>query len=330
MGLIDLFKNLFTDEEEIEEYEKKEKKKTKKDKNIRKNKHEKEKVQNELNKEEIKRKNPLPTFMREKIEIEEKNTKPELGLTREIIHGKELVEEKKEENPQFKFPFVFDETDFIEETKETEVIKEIVKEEPKKQTNLYNATKKEKAKETKKFRPTPIISPVYGVLDKNYKKEEVKSKPEHTKKLTRASSKKADFETVRKKAYGTLSDEINDNLLHDIEEDKNVEVIDPNNLLYEITTDKETTIGTAEENYYDFGVSYEIPKKEKEEKEEVKIVNHNDDKEVKADKIEVKEKKTRKKEKATVVEDATEESDLELADDLFSLIDSIYDEGDDK
>ena len=173
-----------------------------------------------------------------------------------------------------------------------------------------------------------IISPVFGVLDKNYKKDEVKSKPEHSQKIKRSSNKKADFETVRMKAFGSLTDEINENLLQEIENDDNVEVIDSNNLLYEITTDKDTTIGTAEENYYDFGVSYETPRKEvKVPDDEVKIVNHNEDKEVKADKIEVKEKK--KKEQNTVVEDANE-TDLELTEDLFSLIDSMYDERNDE
>lgn len=314
MGLIDKLKNLFTDEEEIEEYD-------------------------EIEKEEVvpkkEKKRTLPTFMRQKLEKEEKEDKDDIieSLTREDIHQNDVIEEvkKKEEEPQFKFPFVFDESDFVEPVLKEEV-KEKIKEEVKKENNLYNASKKEKEKETKKFRPTPIISPVYGILDKNYKKEEVKSKPEHRQKLTRASSKKTDFESVRKKAYGTLSDEISDNLLQEVD-NKNVEVIDSDNLLYEITTDKDTTIANAEENYYDFGVSYEVPKRESKNKDsEVKIVNHNEDTEVKADKIEVKEKKKTKKEtkkEATVVEDASNDSDLELTDDLFSLIDSMYDERDD-
>lgn len=304
MGLLDKLKNLFTDEEEIEEIEDVEEVSEKKEK-----------------------KRPLPTFMREKIDKEEKHFEPE--LTREIMHEKNSFGDAKSDVPQFKFPFAFDESDFVEiKPEQKEVIKEVVRDEPKKQSNLYNATKKEKQKENKKFRPTPIISPVYGILDKNYKKEEVKSKPEHMKKLTRASSKKTDFETVRMKAYGTLSDEINDNLVHEVKDEK-VEVIDSNNLLYEITTDKDTTIGNAEENYYDFGVSYEVPKEEATDSD-VKIVNHNEDKEVKADKIEVKEKKPRKKKTDTVVEDASNETDLELTEDLFSLIDSMYDERNDE
>lgn len=304
MRLLEKIKNLFTDEEEVEIIEEVEELSPKKE-----------------------RKLSLPTFMREKIEKEEIEDNDN-EITRQTIHEINGVEkEVKDDSPQFKFPFVFDETDFVEPVVKREEPREF-KENIKSNNNLYNATKKEKEKETKKFRPTPIISPVYGVLDKNYRKDEVKSKPEHSKKLTRSSGKKTDFETVRMKAYGSLSDEIKENLIN---EDK-VEVIDSNNLLYEITNDNETTIGDAEENYYDFGVSYEMPKPKIEKEEvEVKIVNHNDEaEEVKADKIELRENKKSKKEKSTVVEDADEPSELELTDDLFSLIDSMYDERNDE
>lgn len=64
--------------------------------------------------------------------------------------------------------------------------------------------------ETHKFKPTPVISPVYGILDKNYSKEDI---------LPTASSegtlpKIIDVDAVRKKAFGTL-----DQLEKDIEED---------------------------------------------------------------------------------------------------------------
>ena len=62
----------------------------------------------------------------------------------------------------------------------------------------------------KMFKPSPIISPVYGILDKDYKKEEVKSKttvnPEPVK------PKVTVYDTVRRKAYGTLEDDLEDTL----------------------------------------------------------------------------------------------------------------------
>lgn len=306
MGLLDKIKNLFTDEEEIIETEE-----VVEEKEI--------KPKDKIKEKPIEESHPLPTFMREKIEKEEQQLKIE-----EVIEEK--IETKEEEN-KFKFPFVFDENDFEPQTRFNEPVVKKVKEE-KKPTTLYNHTKNSKQKEVKKFKPTPIISPVYGILDKNYKKEEVKAKPENTYKITRAS-KKVDFESVRMKAFGSLTDEIDDNLA---KEEEKIEVIDPNNLLYEITNDKDTTIGNAEENYYDFGVNYEVPKNidlpVTPIDNDIKIIDHNDE-EVKAEKIEVKDDPISRMNN-TVVEDASKENDLELTEDLFSLIDAMYDERNDK
>ena len=63
--------------------------------------------------------------------------------------------------------------------------------------------KPEETKEVKKFKPSPIISPVYGILDKNYKKEDVVDKKD--RKITSSyASKKVDLDTVRRKAFGEL------------------------------------------------------------------------------------------------------------------------------
>ena len=310
MGLLDKIKNLFTDEEEIIETEEIIEEKEVKPK---------EKTREKVREKPPEENHPLPTFMREKIEKEEKQIKLEENTI-------EKVEVKEEEN-KFKFPFVFDDADFEPQTRFNEPVVKKVKEE-KKEKNLYNHTKNSKQKEVKKFKPTPIISPVYGILDKNYKKEEVKAKPESTYKITRAS-KKVDFESVRMKAFGSLTDEIDDNLA---KEEEKIEVIDSNNLLYEITNDKDTTIGNAEDNYYDFGVNYEVPKNidlsNNQIDNDIKIIDHNDE-EVKAEKIEVKDEPISKISN-TVVEDASKENDLELTEDLFSLIDAMYDERNDK
>lgn len=61
----------------------------------------------------------------------------------------------------------------------------------------------EEKEEKKAFTPSPIISPVYGVLNENYKKEDIISKSE--KRNPKAA---LDLDSVRRKAYGTLEDEI--------------------------------------------------------------------------------------------------------------------------
>jgi len=64
---------------------------------------------------------------------------------------------------------------------------------------IYPSRKEEK----KKFEPTPIISPVYGVLDKNYKKDDIINKAEPPKE-----NRGITLDDVRNKAYGTLEDEL--------------------------------------------------------------------------------------------------------------------------
>ena len=304
MGLLDKIKNLFTDEEEIIETQEIEV--------------EEEKV------EETK----LPTFMREKIEKEEKqiNILEEKAKEEDKISDRELIRP----NNSFKFPVAFEEKDFEVPNYSSQNImqKEQEKEKKKSVSELYTK-KEEKQKEKHVFKATPIISPVYGILDKNYKKEELKAKKESEYEIKRPS-KKIDFESVRMKAFGTLADELQDNLLDDIKEVKeasNVEVYHDEELLGDIIDDKEKaspTIGAVEENYYDFGVEYEIPREEEKQEDtsDVKIVNHNDE-EVVAEKIEVKE--TNNKE----VKKSEDKEDVELTDDLFDLIDSMYEERDD-
>ena len=86
--------------------------------------------------------------------------------------------------------------------------------------------------------------------------------------------------------------------------------------------DQNVTLGEATENYDDFGVTYEVPpqRERKHETAEVKIVNHAEEEDV-VEKVEVKEEKE--------IETIDRQKDLELTDDLFNLIDSMYKERDD-
>ena len=58
--------------------------------------------------------------------------------------------------------------------------------------------KREVKPQKKTFKPSPVISPVYGVLDKNYTKDEISSKDG----LLTDSEDKVDIDYVIKKAYG--------------------------------------------------------------------------------------------------------------------------------
>ena len=61
------------------------------------------------------------------------------------------------------------------------------------------------------FKPTPIISPIYGILDKDYKKEEIREKSTSTNKSVVANATTT-YDSVRRKAYGTLEDDLEDTL----------------------------------------------------------------------------------------------------------------------
>lgn len=323
MGLFDKIKDLFTDEEEI--YETKE---------------------IEVEDEE---QHQLPTFMRNKIEKEEQENKIlEEKIKKEEEQVAVLIENtpKKEE---VKFPFNFDDEDFVEPTRYSRSIvqkeKSIEKvKEPQVPTIKPYSNKKETEK-PKKFKPTPVISPVYGILDKNYRKEEVISKEEDAYAIQRAS-KKVDFESVRKKAYGTLSDDIKANLcencelLKEIKVNKKIEKLTKEDLLYNMTIDEDEervevasdniTLAEATENHDDFGVTYEIPPRRSRSDDEVKIVNHAEE-EVVGEQVVVKETPVEVKQEVTNNESLDEKKakDLELTDDLFNLIDSMYKERND-
>lgn len=345
MGLLGKLKDLFIDDEET--YETK-----------------------EIEVEEKEDNNVLPTFMRNKIEKDEEERKLQEEKRKE--EEKEiavLVEPPKKEEK--KFSFEFNDEDFIESSrlsrtnaikeKKQEKIKEITTPSVPNTQNIQNVqavvkpygAKKEMDK-PKKFRPTPVISPVYGVLDKNYTKEEVISKEEDSYAIQRPS-KKVDFESVRNKAYGSLTDDIKDSIcenceyLKEVKINKKIERLSEEDLLYNLTTDekenlnvsindkidndikkkeedKDITLGEACENYFDYGVSYDASRTlsledNLEEEEEVNIVNHAD-MEVKGEEIEMHDEEIKS-------EEETRKKDLELTDDLFNLIDSMYKERDD-
>ena len=62
--------------------------------------------------------------------------------------------------------------------------------------------------EPKKFKPTPVISPVYGILDVDYKVDDVEN-ISRTKEFS-FEKRVVDYDSVRNKAYKELDDEIED------------------------------------------------------------------------------------------------------------------------
>ena len=142
-----------------------------------------------------------------------------------------------------------------------------------------------------KFKPSPVISPVYGILDKNYTKEDI---------LPTASSegtlpKVMDVDKVRQKAFGTLES---------IEQDINDDLED-----IKITTFSEDKIDDSEKVLTNEGP-----------------VNLEDE----IDSITPREERRKQKEMDELpiettqdIREETEDED-EIDSDLFNLIDSMY------
>ena len=202
----------------------------------------------------------------------------------------------------FKFPMVDEE----DEIKPTRTSRSMSYEEPNK-TN----TKEPEKKPERIFKPSPVISPVYGVLDKNYTKEEIIERQESNKSFNRVTEpKEMNYDAVRRKAYGTLEDELENTLTKlsektietetDIKNDtKSIE-----DLLNEIEGNKSMSIGEIEEKIKDKMEDEEESKNVKEEDYLSKI-----------------------SEEAFSSEESEEGvSDKTLEHDLFNLIDSMYEE----
>lgn len=340
MGLLDKLKDLFMDEViDDEEYELEE---------------ENKKIYEEP-------KDILPKVMRDTIKEEES------GIDFDELKTFKGEEKKvKEESPvssKFSFPIEFEETvtpsrvasrtslEIEREVPKNEIPKKeiikkevIRKEEVKKSVELY--PKKELVVEKPKFKPTPVISPVYGILDKNYKKDEVREKSEDTVEMKRPS-KKVDFETVRKKAFGNLADEIKENLMCEncelYKEVKRISSISSDELLYDMMVDDKIdepiTLEKAYDNYEDFGVAYE-PKRETPViennttiinnntevtiAEKIEIEEKNEKIEVKSDEVNQEEVQMDKLEKIPSRQEVKKENKVD--EDFFQLIDSMYKE----
>lgn len=140
---------------------------------------------------------PDPTD--EKTDEEDFKIKEEPKEEKENDEASIIAErELSKTDPKFSFPINFDDDDFVEDD-----IKEEVKEKPKEEeTSRSRLVEKRTVIEEKKvFRPSPAISPVYGILDKNYKKEDIKEKGSSSGIDING---KIDVDSVMKKAYGEV------------------------------------------------------------------------------------------------------------------------------
>lgn len=203
----DKVKNLFTEPEITEEIK------------IEQIKKEVPKTEHEVQRKVVEHKREK-NFEFEELEEEKPQTKTEDVV---VEKNKESDESLQMTREKLKTPVFFTENDFadlepqkpkrVEKKKEPEV-RNIAKKEEKKQpySGGYTSTTI-LTKEKPTFKPTPIISPIYGILDKNYTKEDiVERKDKRIDKPEEIIARNDKFDEVRKKAYGRVSVDIEDEL----------------------------------------------------------------------------------------------------------------------
>ncbi len=189
-------------------------------------------------------------FDEEEIEIPEIKSEPKVDEVKKEGKEDDSIKEIKvpkddfsdktnyKSETTFTFPVDFNDDEDIEDTipirthvEEKKVIEK--KKDVRDYTDFLN-----KKEEKKRFKPTPIISPVYGVLDQNYKKEDVIVKKDVLRKPSELT-----LEEVRKRAFGSLEDDLEQNLLGNTKEIIVEKEVKNQNVVVEAPIDKLKTIG---------------------------------------------------------------------------------------
>lgn len=223
----------------------------------------------------------------EEVEAKAKQEVKKPVINNQIKDNTKAVEAKKDisdviserdlfkSDTTFKFPVMFEEEDIMKEKEKSNHTNVLDFE----KTKIKNKTEE---KEQKIFKPTPVLSPVYGILDKDYKKNMVLEEQQKKQiiKPQKENTATINVDDVRKKAYGTLEDDfentfsdndsmfynLNDNKVEEPKEKMEIEVSIEDNgldLLDELSSEIETediTLEQAEENYRDLNISYDIDK----------------------------------------------------------------------
>ena len=333
MGLFDKLKNVLFEEEEIEEEIKPLKEKD----------------------DEPKEKLKLPKINR---------TEKKEGIKQDYDVEKETDRELFNVEKTFDFPD-FDEDEFDDFLPKAKEVKEEVKiEEPtsRKLERISILEQKEKEEQARKeilrkdisitrtvddskkiFRPSPVISPVYGILDKNYKKEDVVTKEELEHKGMQTKS--LDVDSVRKKAFGTLEEGIVKKQ-QEVEEKEEVLEIQPKEDTIEIpiveevkeeivqpvveepiiedeledTVDLDNLLDKTIDMEIDVTKEMELPSRS-EDKDYEELAKQEVEEELKLDEPLTEE---------VINEEVVQEDNNDEENDLFDLIDSMYESGDDE
>lgn len=262
----------------------------------------------------------------EKIEPQRKVEEPvEKSVPKVTTPVKEEKTENLNERDLFKSDnispfFDFDEEEFsnmsrIQKPKTTNVMEYERKKRVEKRYDMGSFSKIERTEvvEKKKFKPSPIISPVYGILNEDYKPEDIKNKTDNVVNTG------LDFNSVRKKAFGEETPSEPETTYY--EESVTVKVKENE----EEKQQKVKTIDELLEDTADVTINVD-DKKDVEDKKNIEVTN---------DEVEDYERIDEDLEEVTTKNDVNKtemekvEDDDTLENDLFDLIDSMYDNRED-
>lgn len=223
-------------------------------------------------------------------------------VSQENDYVRQEVKEYKMENT---FPFPdFDEDEFdsvrpIQKPKTTNVL-DYERNKRKERKVEHNRLDRVEVVEKKKFKPSPIISPVYGILNEDYVASDITNRGEPVPQKSSIS-----VESVRKKAFGSLDEPIKKEVKEVYKETETVNS-------YEPIERKEQKVKTIDELLEDTA-DVAIPLEQEEIIPEIEPV-----------KKEVIEPTMHEKTKTESIDEDT------LENDLFDLIDSMYDKGEEE
>ena len=228
---------------------------------------------------------------------------------------------------------------------------------------MYEYGSYEKKDEKTVFKPSPIISPIYGILDKNYKKEDVVQKKD-VRITTSYSRSRVSVDDVRNKALGV---DMNEEIIKQPQETTfEIDDTEDDNLLVDLKDEKgkpevkELTMGDALEYFQDLGLEYnvdyvdaskknsqprrvnrieeekyskpsigEVLKREVKPKEVAEETEQHADEDTFKLNTKAMDEENENKKTTPIIKDESNASSKDMQDDddnLFDLIDSMYEE----
>ncbi len=294
MGLFAKVKDILFEEEEVTEP-------------VKKTKEEKKEVKKEISKEDDK---PVSR----QIQPEKKEKEEEKEIVTPPPKRIDGVSERELFRSENRSPFLdFDEEEFdnsVSRTAKPKQTTNILEYERKKRTEKrtdYGRIEKTEVREIvekKKFRPSPIISPVYGVLNEDYKPEDIKEKKD-------PYNDSLDIDSVRRKAFEPQEKELPDETYY--EKTVTVKIKEPE----ETKAQKVKTIDELLEDSSDMEIDLRREDKNTRQTRNTEYSELEDE----LDQM-MAEEEVKQPPKRAVIE---EDDDQTLENDLFDLIDSMYD-----